>query len=505
MRAASKHSGRGFQIDFPVPTGGLNVAQPASKIGMDQVSDEENMWMSPEGLYETRPGLARITPELTPFPAAITGAFYSAALMEHLVSCADGNLYSLDLTTGVYTLIGALTGENDQVDFDDFMEACYIASGGALQSYDGTTLSAVTSATSNPAPTKAKFVESWGARLWVGEDPSKVSYCGTRAVTDWGGTLSDSGGFIYIEDGDGAVLSGLGLVEGMPLVFKSRIGGQKPYTVARITGSSVEDYCPKTLTKGLSCTNGFTVSPLQNDLLFAGMDGLFSLSQLEQYVNPRPFALSLRVAPLFRNYTPRAGIYVPKLGYYLLITNLYTLAWHQGTQSWHQWVHPGELVPKALGLDFDGDVLVGAANGHVYRLTRGSFDDGDDRILSMFQTGTLSGQTPQAEKLWKWLHIAYLPLAAGSFSVSWRRNWARTWVRAAATAIEGDEISGWDGNLTWDTEGTSWDLDYFQMERRRLSYRGRDIQVQVSATGPFRFEALGMNGALLGSARDAWK
>lgn len=500
MITTSKHPERDFSVTLPHLAGGLNVSVPPHVVGLDQIADGWNVWMSPDGQFESRPGMTVVTEAA--LAKRIDGGFYSPTLSKTLLVC-DQKLYTLNETTGATSEVGAVSGANAP-SFADFRGKCFIATGGALQMYDGTTLAAVTSLTSNPAPAYALYLQAWNNRLWVAETGSKVCFSGTRDFEDWGGGISDSGGFLYVEDGDGAQVTGLGMLEGMPIVFKGNVSGG-PYTIARINGSSVDDFAAETLTKDLSCVNGRTVKNFLNDLLFVGQEGLYSHRQVQDYTNPRVFPMSLRVSPLFQAYAPLDGVYDPVTGNYFLVTSLPVLVYHVPTESWYQW--KTGFVPKSCFLGSAGGVLFGAEDGHVYRFKRdsGVYTDNGELFISSFTTGVINVDGPAREKLWKWLHIALSPLSDGSFSVEWRKNFGFSYVSAQSEAVSSDLVLGWDGGFCWDEDGIGWDQDSFLTRRRRMSYRGRDLQVRVASNGGFRLTSLTVTGATLRGAGDTWR
>ena len=502
MQTVGKHQGREFNVDFPPMLGGLNVTVPPSSIDLSQISDGWNVWVTPSGDFSSRPGILKVN--TTAFPDAIANGFYSGTLDKTLVATYGRELYVLNESTGDKAKIGNLNG-TAVPDFADFMGKCFIASGGILQVYDGTTLSNVVSTTSNSAPAHAIFLESFENRLWAAETGSKLNFCGTRDYVDWGGAVENSGGFIYIEDGDGAEISGLGLLEGNPIVFK---GGliHGPYSISRVTGTNVEDYSAKLMTRGLSCLRGHTVQNYLTDLLFIGKEGLFSHQQVKDFDNPRSIPMSLRVSTLFKSYPSYNAVYDPVTGYYFVVTSLPVLCWHANTQSWYQWTFSG-MTPRCVFLGKFDDVLFGSNEGDVHRCrnTAGAYKDNGIAFQSSFTTGILNGGSPATEKLWKWLVLAMKPLSEGAFALEWRKDFSTKHVGSQGEPVSSDIFTDWDGAFRWDEAAIGWDQDSYVVRRRRLSCRGRDLQLRMTSSGGFRLLAISVNGALLRRTGDSWR
>lgn len=500
MRSNSVHAGREFDIPIPPPVGGVNLTLPAHQVPLDQAHREWNMWLSPDGDYETRPGLVKVTAEA--FGDAVQGGFYSAALDEDLVA-ADGNLYRLNVTTGAAALIGPLSGSDDRVDFEDFLGVCYVASGGVLQVYDGSTIETVVSATAYDAPDTARYLGMWDNRLWVGCGSSMVACCGPRDATDWGGSDESGGMRFYIQDGDGAEISGIGMLEEVVLVFKgSKTKG--PWSVTRITGSTADDMVAKVLSRGVACIEAHTLVSVQNDLVFSGNGGVFAMQQLQDFTNPRAMPVSMRIKPAYNAYTPYCAAYDPSRGMVFFVTSLAVFVWHVPTQGWHQWKFVGGISPRYVWMGSDDVIFWGAANGHVYKTALKTYEDDGVKYTSSFSTAALSNNTPNVEKKWKWLHLAINPMGSGFISVNWKKDYGIRVVGSSGISLDSSEAVGWDGGFCWDTAGIGWDMDTFLTRRKRLSFRGRDVLISIASTGPFRFVQASLCGAYLGRTRESW-
>lgn len=457
------------------------------------------MWVSPAGQFETRPGFERVTESA--FGGPVQGGYYSAALDKNLVA-ADGGLYTLNITSGGAASIGALSGSMDRVSFLDFLGHCYVASGGVLQVYDGASLAAATSMTGFDPPLYARYLDTWNSRLWVGCAGSLLKYCAFRDPEDWGGSSEDGGGLFYIEDGDGAEISGLGLVSGQVVIFKGS-KSKGPWSVSKITGSTVDNFASGVISRGTSCIEGHTVAPVQNDLFFVGNGGVFSLQQLENFKDPKAFPISLRIQPAMNSYTPLSAVYDSGRGMYFLATDLAMFVWHYGTQGWHQWKLAG-IAPSCVWLGSGGDLFAGGQDGHVYRLGRSVYTDNGVGYVSSWSTGVQHGGDPYLEKLWKWLHYSLTPLGAGTVNISWKRDFGTRAVNSEAAVLDGAESVGWDGGFAFDVPGKGWDRVSFVSGRKRLSFRARDLMLEFASSAPIRYVQAGANGAFLGPTRDSW-
>lgn len=493
MKYGGKYS-QPFEFQIPLMAGGLNRALNCISIADNEVAAEANMWLSPTGEYETRPGFAQVTSDGT--GKAIQGIYYSAETAKHLVS-SNHTLYSLDPSTGALISIGALNGTNDRTSFADFNGKCYIAHGGTLQVYDGSSLANATGADDAP-PADACFVKAMSTRLWVGGANDTAYWCGANDPTDWGGADPLTGGFAYIEHGDGGRLTGLGLIDGMPVIFKGGAGRRQSITVC--TGDTPSAFVFKCVSEGTAAVSGQGIDNLNGDMLFCAPEGVQSLSMIRDYNNPKAFPLSLKIMPSYTTYSPLSACSDPKRGYFYAVTTRDVYAYHAGTRGWHRWILNG-LTAQVISLVSGDNIYIGCSNGHVYRLTEGAYLDGDTAFNWSWSSKAYDFGTPMRHKLIKWLNLGYTPLSgsgSGALTIYYRVDYGQVDKASSAVTVDGDTAVGWDGAFAWDTAGVGWDEVSYVEKKRRVHISGNNVQFGFAGTFPVRFNGTTLSGAVLG-------
>ena len=504
MRYGGKHAAP-FEFRVPLMSGGLNRALNAVSIADNEVASERNIWLSPMGEYETRPGFAKVTDAGTSH--AIDGLYYSAETAKHLVA-SNNKLYTLDTSTGALTEVGNLNGTNTATSFADFNGACYIAHGGTLQVYNGSTLADVTGS-GDAAPADASFVKAMSTRLWVAGSGSTAYWCGANDPTDWGGDSPRTGGFAYIEKGDGGVLTGLGLIDGMPVLFKGGAGRRKSITIC--AGDTPTDFVFKCVSEGTAATSGLAVDNLNGDMLFCAEEGVQSLGMIRDYDNPKAFPLSLKILPSYTTYTPVSACSDPKRGYFYAVTSRDVFAFHAGTKGWHRWVLNG-ITPKVIAQVSGDNIYIGASDGHVYRLSEGAYLDGGaaftwDWATRAYDFGNVAytnrsydSGAPMRNKLIKWINLGYTPLSGsgtGGMTVYYRTNYGQVDEASSSVTVSGDSSVGWDGAFAWDAAGVGWDETSYIEKRRRVHIVGSNIQFGFAGNVPVRLNGITVSGAVL--------
>ena len=145
--------------DFSDFSGGLNLRTSPENIAQNELSSCKNMtYSSQPGRLRTRDGIGAA---LATFSDPVSGlCWYKNQLLAAVKGNSTQTLYKITLgTTPSSTSLGTLTSTQPPV-FCEFGTDLFIASGGTLQKYDGTTLSTVTDAPS------FVFIYARSGRLW---------------------------------------------------------------------------------------------------------------------------------------------------------------------------------------------------------------------------------------------------------------------------------------------------------------------------------------------------
>jgi len=493
MRSGDRNS-KPFDIDVPIPVGGVNTSLSVSDIADNELSAGHNTWINKYGQFETRPGFEKVTDSGT--GEEITGGFYSSVESENLVA-SDGHLYSLNVTTGALTDEGALSSTSS-VDMCDYNDGVAVASGGVLQQYKEGTLSSI-SPDDTALPTDTKYVEAYMRRLWACGDQS-ISWTGAESWTDWGGA-GLTGGQLYVEKNDGSSITGLSLLDGEPIIFKG--GPNERQSIHHLTGSVPDDFAVLPISSGTSCLAGHCIANVQGDIVFPGVGGVYTLSMIRDFDNPRSFPLSLKVDSLYTAYTPLWSAFDAKRGLYYLLTSGYLFVWHTGTKAWNVW-DINAFTPKVAWMGDSDNLYIGADDGHVYKFNDSIYTDAGESYTWDFTTKSFKFSAGNVDKLFKWLYLDYVPLGDGGVTVNYRSNYGQTEEHSKSISLTSTDLVGWDGSFCWDTAGIGWDMSNYISRRQRMNFRSGNIQIQVASTAPFRLVSWGVAGAVLGRSRRTW-
>lgn len=473
---------------LPLPVKGLNSALPASQIDDGEMAEGFNFWLSPEGHFESRPGLTKLTTK-SDTGSAIKGIYYSPANSETLVASGT-KLYSY--ASNEVTEIGNLSGTNSKVHMLDFNGATYVASGGVLQVYNGTNITDCTNTGTNDVPPDARYLQVRRDRLFVACDTeSSLYYSGSYDGGDWGGGDGADGGIINVRMNDGAQISGLVQVDGSLAVFKANLGNlnnPQPCSISLLVGETPTDFVFYDIREGTSVVEPHTISPVLNDVAFCGNGGVFTLAQVQSFDNPRSFPVSLKIRPTFRSFTPACACYADTRGYYIVVTNGYTFAYHVGMRAWFTWSHE-DITMTYVANGGDDKVLFGSSDGHLYYLDDDgtTFDDDGTEPAWQFSTKAYDFKTPTAEKWFHKLYLTFQPLGGtGHIGVNYRKNTGSSTLGARSVGASTSNLAGWDGAFSWDTEGVGWDDDAMLQKGHMIRLRARNMQFQVVPTIPVR-------------------
>ena len=490
MNYRGKHQ-RPFDFNIPLLSGGLNTALPVNAIPDNCAAEELNMWLSPTGQHETRPGFTKLT--TAGLGASCQGLYYSSQLSTFF-GVAGHDLYSVDASTGAVTLIGSLNGTNDHTGFCDFNGKVHIAHGGVGQDYDGTTLASWTSSGTNPVPSDVSYVKAASSRIWALGD-EKAYWCGAEDPTDWGGGVGKTGGYAFIEKGDGSKLSGFSIVDGNPVIFK---GNGDRQTITLGYDDPTTQFAFKVISEGTSCQSG-ALDNVGGDVMFCAKDGVQTLSMVRDFSNPRAFPRSLAINPTYLTYSPVAAAYDPKRGMFFVFTTGDVFVYHVGTQGWHRWKLPFTVKAACYG---PGDkVYVGDSNGHVYYLSEGSYADNGAAYQSYLATKAFDFGVPARDKHFSWLTAAFVPLGTGDLTVYYRSGFGLTDLTSSPVSLSSADIAGWDGSFAWDAAGIGWDMKSYLELRRRINVNASNMQMKIVSLAPFRVVNLTVQGAVLGRSR----
>lgn len=388
-----------FSDPIEIGVGGLNIARPPHKIADTELVDCYNWWLSPNGEFEVRPGTTGI---LSSAVASSIRATFFFVPNDEIVFVSGTKIYKVARTGGAATELGNLSSGSSEGYLTGamFCGNLFIASGGALQYYDGTSLASLTTGCtySLAPPASVDLVAVIKNRLWLGNG-SDINHSGVADYTDWGrdplagegnGELLNGGSF-SVEKDDGDDIKAFAAFQENLLVFK----GSNNNTIHAITGTTSSDFYPVQKSKGLSCLHSMALGTVDSDVLFCGNGGIYSYRVVDTVGNTQAVPLSLKIKPDLDYANILGAAYSAHLGYFFVITEgNTTYLLHKPTGIWYRWRFAG-FSPTSTG-EHNDEVYFGGNDGQIYRLNlEASTDDGNE-FEAMAHSKAFKGSSPKA-------------------------------------------------------------------------------------------------------------
>lgn len=524
MRDQKNRFQKPFDIDMQVPRLGINYMAPYAS-DYNYCRGAGNMWFSPLGYLETRPSVRRISHNESTNFGPIKGMLYSETRQKLFV--AAGTKFCVLDEDNKLTEIGDLTGNNDKVCLLEYLSNIYVASGGVLQVYDGTTLSVPTPAADTVPIPQLDYIQTWQERIF-GFKNYTLWGSGYRTADDWGPISADVstslGGSIDIRPGDGGIIMGFIIFQGSFYIMKGNKAGLNG-SFWTLTGSSFRDdssdlYSLRLVNEGIGCVDPFTVAPAMNSVLFLGDGGnVYSQVSVDKYAFPQSMPVNQLVQDAFRtNLDPVCATYQPMLGYYFLImsnfTTLFSEIWcyHEGTGGWWRWTLQ-DIRPTFACKGPRDELYFGDGDSRIYRLNHGYYgSDGDEDSSLTYVSGftTYSIDTGNTfDKFWEWLYVSYLPLGgAGQMWVDYREGRGYTFAYTASVLSEHDDnlgVVGWDAIASqWDVPTFKWDMGRSIERRNRINRRAASLQLRLQSNTAFRLIGISLTGGTIARSIRGW-
>lgn len=333
-KASTKHPERMHVLDFSDFSGGEVYGVSAESLAMNELQVLTN-WE-----YDTITGHPRVIypfVEYCDVGSPIDEIFVNE-LDQYILASCRGSLYKIPFSTGaVVPVEGALSGANvpSFALWSQSPRKVLIASGGQLQSYDGTTLSTV----EGSPDADIVFVRGPAGRVVVARTGyDKLIYSAVGDETGWTDDPANDSSSKEIEVGykdSGDIIA----VVPMPtdiIVFKSngrvyRVIGEFPDWVIKENQNHMES----------SIISRHTAVRVANDVMYLGKEGFRALSVTEKYGDMLQHTVSEKVDRYLATMSTTAARvwYVPSKGQIFINPNGSSSVWilHIATQG--AWSH----------------------------------------------------------------------------------------------------------------------------------------------------------------------
>jgi len=491
--------------------GGLNVSAAPFQMRNDQIRRAENTRLDPFGGATKRGGTQYLS--VAPLPdSPVAGGFgWSTSAVEQMV-IANGRLY-----TGTLTLPStAWNPEGSPGDFslrapsfaafrDATAECVYIADGGLLNKWDGTTVT--TNIAGTPAVTR---VWVYNRRLWGIGNPAYGQTVYWSALDD-GDSLGDQvagGGEAVVRTfGQSDIITGGSLKSSSMLIHK---GG-----VSRFTGWSQDDISIDAGTRGVSGDVGTIYErsfiAIENVAFFLTDRGFYQLTEGEVRSNSR------RIDPIVSVFNPlykdsvcvghnrqfrEIWWYLPEIG--CIVYNYEIDAWSGPMTG--VFLDPGVTCfwdtvdvnnqPVFLAGMADGNVIrVDAPN--VFRDLVDTMEQGGTQVQMVMQCRPFFAGSTLSTKVWRWAYVNASLRGSNRAQLEMQSG-----TGYAVRPVTGQNLGPlWDPTQFWDPAQV-WGGLSNEVYRVPLGYQGQYVLITLTDDGftrPPTFNQIDILGFDLGA------
>jgi len=276
MKIAQKHTNV-QKISFTDLSGGLNLSKNGEAIADNELQQAENVeYDFLNGQITTVPGLVASATATS----LITSMFYFP-VNNTFIYTTSGTMYATNLTTA--SVVGALTG-GEVPYYELFNDKVIIASGGNLQTWDGTTLTAITVtnpiASANVVPYICK--ERAGRLVIIDKAHDYLFYSGVGDETNWTfDTTASNAKYIEVGYQDGCYITAATFLSSDIVIHKNNAQGTKQ-RIFKLNGE-YSDWVVTLVAESEGAISRFSSVGALNDVYYLGISGFKSLSTVTEY------------------------------------------------------------------------------------------------------------------------------------------------------------------------------------------------------------------------------
>lgn len=275
MKLSQKHTDV-KPISFTDFSGGVNISKSPEAINDNEVQSAENFEFNyMNGALSTAPGFV----EAFNASGDILSLFYLPFNNTFIYTVASA-IWVTDLSTKTY--IGDLTGVQ-LPDYEIFNSKVLIASGGNLQSWDGSTLSTIVIAGISTGTILPYIVKEDDSRLLVVDYNDDYFYwSGIGDETNWTFDNNDANAkFLEVGYQDGCQIRAVTKLSQDIIVYKNNVKNTKP-KIMRVAGK-YPNWQVLNVAESECSVNRFTSVSAGNDTFFFGVSGFKALSTVTEY------------------------------------------------------------------------------------------------------------------------------------------------------------------------------------------------------------------------------
>ena len=233
------------------------------------------------------------------------GSLYTSSYHQLLAFKSDGANVVLSHSTdgGAWTNVTATTFSNINIDGCQAASSFYVGNGtDVMKHWNGSAWNTTTNGTKGFYPTY------YNQRIWVVDEtnPDRINFSGQYSeqlltggslVNKLGDFSDATAGWISFKYGSGAEVTGL-------KVFKDALYVFLRDSIYKISpASTANTFTITQVTNSVGCVAHRTIRQVEEDLYFAGDDGVYSVGEIANYVSVRTTNKSAKIQKVFENLT----------------------------------------------------------------------------------------------------------------------------------------------------------------------------------------------------------
>lgn len=331
--------------------------------------------------------------------------FNSASTNQLIKFASDGTDIELYHSTGgAWTEVSGTTWtDENNIETVQGGSKLYIVNGtsNVMREWNGSAIGA----TSNG--TKCKYLEYYDKRIWGVDETSTDTLNFSQQSS---GTLGDftgaNAGTVTFQPGSGVEITGIKKFKDYLYVFLEN-------AIYRLSpASAANTFTVELVTSSVGCVSHRSIVQVEEDLYFAGQDGIYSIGEVANYVSVRTTNKSLRVQTVYEattevNKRNIVGAYF-NFKYHLFYSlfggaNDSVLVYDIRYQAWQDWRNiAAQDAHVTKGDDTTGErgIFFGTpTTGEVFQLHKGTSDNGT-AITSTWFSKSFDEDVPDMMKLY---------------------------------------------------------------------------------------------------------
>lgn len=486
--------------------GGIN-----SYLGVRQIDDNESPDMTNCDFYGkggicNRQGYTEIgDPDSTNNDGVVGMATLHTGTIHQLIRFVKNGTTDVKLEHstdgGAWTQVETTFAANLGIDTCQAADKVYTGNGSdVMRQWNGTAFADTTNGTKGYYPTY------YNNRIWVKDEeyPDRLNFSGQSiggadggATADKLGDFSDaSAGYIRIRPGSGTEIMGMKPFKGALYIFLR----DAIYTIVPATAANT--FTVTQVTNSVGCVSYRSIAQVEEDLMFAADDGVYSLGDVANYNAVRTTNKSIKIKGVFDNLTAAnkkklcAEYYNFKyhLFYSLFGSNNDScVAYDIRYRGWVDWRNmPANDAVTYIDSNDDKRLYVGnPTNSEVYKLYSGNSDNGTG-ITSTWHSKSFDDNLPDIQKVY-FDHTFIFGALQGTVNLTVRFN--DTEVSATETISQITPQGGF-GSATFGTQpfgkytNTITTITNYRgvPVRKRVSKKKFAVQYKISSTGQWRLD-----------------